>query len=71
MRIEASVGDRNSGVLHSGWATANVIEPKVHIDFSGPENKIVDPDMSYTTMVGLNKNLIINIQKYKFHYILR
>ena len=54
MQVEASVGDRNSGVLHTGWATANIIQPKVQIDFLGPDNKIVDPDMSYTTMVSIH-----------------
>ena len=58
VRIEASVGDRNSGLLHTGWASANVIQPKVHIDFVGPENKIVDPDMSFTTMVRFNQNAL-------------
>ena len=56
VKIEASVGDRNSGVLHTGWATANVVQPKVHIDFLGPDNKIVDPDMSFTTMVRIKKD---------------
>lgn len=56
VKIEASVGDRNSGVLHTGWATANVIQPKVHIDFLGPDNKIADPDMSFTTMVIIKKD---------------
>ena len=51
VKVEASVGDRNSGVLHAGWATTNIIQPKVQIDFLGPDNKIVDPEMSFTTMV--------------------
>ena len=58
VKVEASVGDRNSGVFHKGWATANIIQPKVQIDFLGPDNKIVDPDMSYTTMVSVNKRLL-------------
>ena len=58
VKVEASVGDRNSGVLHTGWATANIIQPKVQIDFLGPDNKIVDPDMSFTTMVGINTRLL-------------
>lgn len=58
VKVEASVGDRNSGVLHAGWATTNIIQPKVQIDFLGPDNKIVDPDMSFTTMVRTNKRLL-------------
>ena len=58
VKVEASVGDRNSGVLHTGWATANIIQPKVQIDFLGPDNKIVDPDMSFTTMVRINTRLL-------------
>ena len=58
VKVEASVGDRNSGVPHTGWATVNIIQPKVQIDFLGPDNKIVDPDMSYTTMVSIHKRLL-------------
>ena len=58
MKVEASVGDRNSGVLHTGWVTANIIQPKIQIDFLGPDNKIVDPDMSFTTMVRINIRLL-------------
>ena len=59
VKVKASVGDRNSGVLHTGWATANIIQPKVQIDFLGPDNKIVDPDMSFTTMVRISRRLLV------------
>ena len=55
VKIEASVGDRSSGAIHTGWATVNIIQPKVSIDFIGPQNKIVDPDLSFTTMVRFSR----------------
>ena len=78
VKVEASVGDRNSAVLHAGWATTNIIQPKVQIDFLGPDNKIVDPEMSFTTMVKKRYKITHKLchvrktfTKYKFHYIPR
>ena len=51
VRIEARVGDSSSGDIHHGWNTVTIIEPTVHIDFIGPQDKIIDPELSFTTMV--------------------
>ena len=69
VKIEASVGDRSSGAIHTGWATVNIIQPKVSIDFIGPQNKIVDPDLSFTTMVRFNQNALTCVMSNEYSQI--
>lgn len=51
VRIEAHVGDSSTGDIYQGWNTVSITEPTIHIDFIGPQDKIIDPEMSFATMV--------------------
>ena len=50
VRIEAAVGD-TSGDVHHGWSTVDLIKPVININFIGPQDKIIDTDLGFSTMV--------------------
>ena len=57
VKIVASVGDTNNGRVYEGWSTVDIIQPKVQIDFLGPREKIIDSDLSFSTMVRISFQL--------------
>ena len=54
VKIVASVGDNNNGRIYEGWSTVDLIQPRVHLDFMGPKQKLIDSDLSFTTMVKIS-----------------
>ena len=62
VRVEAAVGDRRTGELGRGWASAAILPPGVKLSFSGPQQKNIDPELSFTTTVrwggGINNTMI-------------
>ena len=51
VKIVARVGELCSGHSEEGWAMVRVLEPAVNIRFVGPSNKVIDRELSFTTMV--------------------
>ena len=51
VRVEAAVGDERTGELGRGWASAAILPPGVKLGFSGPQQKYIDPELSFTTTV--------------------
>ena len=59
VKIVASVGDTNNGRIYEGWSTVDLIQPRVHLDFMGPKEKIIDSELSFTTMVRISFQLLV------------
>ena len=51
VQIVARVGERCTGQIHSGWSSLVVRQPRVHLSFAGPQHKVIDPQLSFSTLV--------------------
>ena len=51
VQIVARVGEGCTGQIHSGWSSLVVRQPRVHLRFAGPRHKVIDPQLSFTTLV--------------------
>ena len=54
VKIVARVGEVCTGQTHSGWSSVLIRRPRVHLSFAGPQHKVIDPQLSFTTTVGPN-----------------
>ena len=62
--LVAKVGDQRSSDHYEGFAEVLIDEPRVQLNFIGPDTKLIDAEIPFDTLVmdsipswGLNENL--------------
>ena len=51
VKIEARLGELCTGQIHSGWSRLVVRRPRVRLSFAGPQHKVIDPQLGFSTLV--------------------